>query len=335
MQFTFRRFIRTSCSEAYYIFNGEGHEGNVGNLNIHIVNKTIYGNLITIKELNDDDYEELLDEIYNNIVDIPEREDFVFNTYKGTEVDMYSDVVDYDYMPVVRKDLTKIYEKINVLSTMINNKPLILTEGKTDWKHIKSALIKYKEKNKSYNLDINFLEYEQDMGDTELLNMCKQYSKTMQLNKYIFIFDRDNDKIINQVNENKFCYKNWGNNVYSFSIPVPSHRQDTPNISIELYYKDEDLKIADENGRRLFLSNEFNDLTGRYIDSNLNIICTNRNKYSNKELKIIDDSVFDANNNKIALSKNEYANNIIQNKYGDIDISEFKKIFNIIKMIDK
>lgn len=337
MQFTFRRFVRTSCSEAYYIFNGEGREGNVGTLNIHIVNKTIYGNLITIKELNDDDYEELLNAIYNDIVDIPEREDFVFYTYKGTEVAMYSDDVDYDYMPVVKTDLDKLYEKINTLSTIINstNKSLIITEGKTDWKHIKSALAKFKENNKNYNLNINFLEYEQSMGDNELLTMCKQYSKTMQPNKVIFIFDGDNDKIIKQVNGNESYYKNWGNNVYSFSIPIPKHRHNTPNISIELYYKDEDLKITDENGRRLFLSNEFNNLTGRHINNNLNIICTDKNKYSSNELKIIDDFVFDVNNNKIVLSKNEYANNIIQNKYDNLDISEFKKIFDLIKKIDK
>lgn len=140
-------------------------------------------------------------------------------------------------------------------------------------------------------------------------------------------------KLYNEVNNSEKDFKDWGNNVFSFSIPVPEHRKETPDVCIELYYKDEDLKKIDENGRRIYLNNEFNSMTGRHI--NLDVICADKNKYSSKLLTIIDNNVFDSENNNVALSKNAYANNIIQNKYEKIDVSEFKKIFDIIREIEK
>lgn len=334
LEFTFKRFARTAYSEGYYIHNDEGF---VGELNIHS-NKCIHGNLIVTQELSEETLGELITQIEEDIVScFGDREDFIFTAYKGEEIGFYSDIVTDNERPVHKNDLDRLYEKLETLSTnMVNhNRSLIITEGKTDWKHIKAALSKLQLQEKDFHLDIDFLEYEEDvkMGDSELISMCKQYSKTKHLNKIIFIFDRDTPKIINEVNNSEEDFKDWGNNVFSFSIPVPEHRKETPDVCIELYYKDEDLKKTDENGRRIYLSNEFNSMTGRHI--NLDVICADKNKYSSKMLTIIDNNIFDNCNNNVALSKNAYANNIMQNKYDNIDVSEFKKIFDVLREIEK
>ena len=48
------------------------------------------------------------------------------------------------------------------------------------------------------------------------------------------------------------------------SIPVPDYRNyNSGGISIEFLYTDEDLKRQDENGRRLYVTSEFNE-NGRF-----------------------------------------------------------------------
>ena len=48
-----------------------------------------------------------------------------------------------------------------------------------------------------------------------------------------------------------------GNNVYAVCIPIPKHRIQTPEISIEHLYSDEEIKTFD-GSFRLYMGNEFN-----------------------------------------------------------------------------
>lgn len=70
-------------------------------------------------------------------------------------------------------------------------KPLIITEGKTDWKHLKSALLKLKSEMKLTDIDdFEFLEYEDEigMGSSQLKAYCLQISKFPNAKKIICIF---------------------------------------------------------------------------------------------------------------------------------------------------
>ncbi len=116
-----------------------------------------------------------------------------------------------------------------------NEKPLIITEGKTDWKHLKTAFNKLCPK-----LSIEFLEYEDelDMGDKTLKGWAEKL-KAMPINrKIICIFDRDNPEIMKTYGKQE--YYDLGNDVYAFCLPKISDKLD--GISIEFYYKNEDLK---------------------------------------------------------------------------------------------
>ncbi|RFB12722.1 ATP-binding cassette domain-containing protein [Bacillus sp. HNG] len=228
---------------------------------------------------------------------------------------------------------------INILKEKVNtnNKHLIITEGKTDWKHLKRALTKFRENGEFLQDTFLFLQFEdEEMGSANLLSLCSSLSKVYNASKIIAIFDRDEPKIINKASlENGDTFKDWGNNVYSFTLPIPTHRQETPLISIEHYYTDDEIKTIDQNSRRLFIGNEFNQLLG--IDAENRLICRSRNKCGEDSIQIIDSEVFeiDNQNHNKALSKNQFAQYILDNKepYNTIGYESFKQVFEIIYQI--
>jgi len=215
-----------------------------------------------------------------------------------------------------------------------NDKPLIITEGKTDWKHLKKALSRLQKGGHYTNLKVQFEEYEDmNMGDCELDRMVQTYSKTEQSKKHIFIFDRDNNNYVNKYAKKEF--NNHKNNVYSFCIPKISEELD--KICIEFYYKEEDLTTEGKNGKKIFIGKDFlsngNSKCGKYATEKRNA----------KELDILDrdKKVYlrdDINwENNIALSKSDFTNNIINDVEGfnDFDIDSFKLIFDVVmKVVD-
>ena len=167
------------------------------------------------------------------------------------------------------------------------------------------------------------------------MNVCQQFSKEKQNIPLIAIFDRDVQNIIPKVHDDNRGFKDWGNGVYSFALPIPQHRKDNKEICIELYYNDEEIQTADENGRRIYLNCEFHPQSGRHKTLNLNT--TDKSKLKNKQLKLLDNSVFDENNSNVALSKNNFADYIFQDKLGfnDFGFEAFEEVFIIIEKIVK
>lgn len=251
-----------------------------------------------------------------------------------------------EYVGMVRGKKDYIYQKFlvklkelapDLVKTELidnNNKKAfsarIYTEGKTDWKHLKAAFFYFKKNGKYLNLNLDFIEDEDDKGDEKLLADCKRFSKENNAIKRIYIFDRDNDKIIKQVTS-KGGFKDWGNNVYSFAIPVPPHRTNTDKISLEFYYDDKELKTTGEDNRRLFIGTEFHSVSGRHNDLGLN--CKDFNKIK-RGISIIDDLVFNDENQNVAMSKNEFADNIL-NKMKGFDSFNFDKFFHIFDIIEE
>ena len=229
---------------------------------------------------------------------------------------------------------------INLLQTKIQNpsKHLIITEGKTDWKHLRRAHKKFKQYGLFNSEDWEFEEYEDvQMGHSHLSALCEQVSKIRNNHKIICIFDRDVKEATKKAMVEGKDYKSWGNNVYSFVIPVPSHRDTTPDIAIEHYYTDNEIKTVDANGRRLYIGSEFNGKLGHHIDNKEKICLATKKKLGEGSISIIDSEVFlmEAENNNIALSKNQFAENILKDiaPYDQIGFENFKPIFEIIERI--
>lgn len=231
-----------------------------------------------------------------------------------------------------------------------SNKNLIITEGKTDWKHLKNALYNFKMRGEYQNLDFKFFEYEDDvqMGNSTLLNICKYQSLFKNDYLKVFIFDSDDPNINNEHKNSIFKY--YGNNVYSLILPVPLHRKATPLISTENYYTDDEIKTLDINGRRLFLANEFDKETCRHLTIN-NVYSLDINKniadnhiLDNKVYKIegaetiLKKDIFNYCNKKnIALTKNAFAENILSKTkpFDKISLDTFRLVFDILTKIQK
>ena len=155
-------------------------------------------------------------------------------------------------------------------SILSPNTNLIITEGKTDWKHLKSALKKFRKDRLYLDLDFEFLEYEKSLGDgnefledknlqgnTELEKICDYNTLFFNEKLRIFVFDSDNKDINKKykMNSDGFCY--LGNNIYAIILPIPEFRKNTPLISIENYYTDKEIKTKDNDGKRLYMGHEF------------------------------------------------------------------------------
>lgn len=248
------------------------------------------------------------------------------------EIKKMYELVNNDYDLKLEK-LKEYEKKLKDIS-----KTIVITEGKTDWKHLKKA----KEKLNNQD-DYSFFETTDVMGDIMALGMLKEQVKIYNANKRIFIFDNDNEKIVKEATTQGSNYKNWGNNVFSFVIPKPNIRNNEDKISIEHYYPDEILKkeVMFEDGisRRIYCGNDFQK-TG--LNPSLNKRCNKKDVCGQNIIRVLSGSeqekVFDLDNEdnnstNYALTKDDFFEKIINNDDNNIDMSKFSLIFDIIKEI--
>lgn len=259
----------------------------------------------------------------------------------------------YEYFKatqIYQSDAKAAIENARSTST---SKVLVITEGTTDWKHMKTALRELKAI-KEYaelfsGLDFDFLEYEPsnsvdgqyrlEMGNSTLTSICESYAKMPHNATYIFIADCDVEATNKKMGGAEKQYKKWTPSVYSFTIPVPESRKGTPNISIEHLFSDAEIKteVACEDGvsRRLYMGNEF-DKFGH--SKKLDLFCERANLCGPDKINIIEGSQgekvysFDNDNTNYALSKTKFAQYVSENP-GQFNFENFLEIFKIIKEI--
>jgi hypothetical protein len=209
----------------------------------------------------------------------------------------------------------------------------VWTEGKTDWKILKKASERL-----GIGLDLRFHETDSDMGDKNLLQRCKTFAEKVNETPIVYIFDREDKSTITEVAGTTGDYKDWGNNVYSFVLPVPEHRLGHENISIEFYFTDPDLKTSDASGRRLYLTSEFSENSGRLLtDPNISIGTKGflKGYTAPDRARIVGSDVHDATHGSIALSKADFAERIVNNTqpFDNLDFGAFVNVFNVLAEI--
>jgi tetratricopeptide (TPR) repeat protein len=213
----------------------------------------------------------------------------------------------------------------------MSGEAVVWTEGKTDIQHLLRA-----KEILGGGLGISFKQLDVDMGDDQLLKQCKALSMTVQERVTIFMFDRDNPDVVPKIHDEKLGYKRWGNNVFSFAIPVPEHRRAHPAVCIELYYLDADLQKADDKGRRLFLSTEFHAGSGRHT-TNPHLSVGNKGKLASGKasVRILDSEVYNERHENVALSKADFANEVARGEppFGNMDFTPFRSILDAIDAI--
>ena len=241
----------------------------------------------------------------------------------------------------------------------LGEKAIIVTEGSTDWKHLKAAYESLKNSDSLCglfeDLDIEFFEYEPlgseepaehklNMGNKVLVELCESVAKLPQPVKYIFICDRDVESTNKRMSVDGQRFKKWGNNVYSFVLPIPPHRVDTPDICIEHYYTDDEIRIEwydPKTGitRRLFIGKEFDK---RGIAKEIDRFCEKGSKCGSSSIAIIDGSsgervtsISDDNDINYALPKSKFAKMILEKQppFDNINFENFVGVFEVIRDI--
>ena len=211
----------------------------------------------------------------------------------------------------------------------------IMTEGKTDIYHLRAAFSNLQKKGLFLSLAIDFVDLPPEkQGDSNLEKHCESLCIVTPQFPVIAIFDRDNSAILKKVHDDSKGFKSWGNGVYSFALPVPSHRHEDPEVCIELYYSNEEVTRLNLQDRRLFLNSEFSKKSYRHSENKI-LSTTKFNEVKNNSLKIIDSEVHDDADNNVALSKNDFAKCILNSNPGfdNFDFSEFSAIFEVIEKI--
>ena len=240
---------------------------------------------------------------------------------------------EYNTMVEINNRYAERYRKLSK-QVSESSRPLIITEGKTDWKHIKSAM---------KALRINdfpgeFLEFEDKMGDSTLLRLLQDMAKVSPARMIIGVFDRDNPQLLAEMLlDGSNIHEFLKHKVYGVVLPLKTQEIYGESISIEHYYKKEDLLKVDSNGRRLFLGSEFyksgNSKDGKYQTKFSGIA----NKVENNG--IIDEKVFTVEDleqaNSVALSKGNFTELIYKGDpfAQEFDFSSFKELIKILKKL--
>lgn len=228
-------------------------------------------------------------------------------------------------------------------------KPLIITEGKTDCKHIEAAIKYFQNKGEYQEVDVDFFKFtdETQMGADMLFEMCKSLNQMDHSNKIFCIFDRDKKNILNKIKDFDDDFKIWSNHISSIALPVPEFRNEIKEIfCIEHYYTDEEIKTSFK-GKRLFLGDEFKENYGS-LSNDKNLICRFEDSLKAPDKKCGKKHIFDSNTIKIEkikneekvllLSKNEFADCILEKKEGfeNFDFESFRPLLELLKeLIEK
>lgn len=261
----------------------------------------------------------------------------------------------YEYYSDTQKHRTETKKAID--SVQEGSLPLVVTEGSTDWKHMKAAFNSLKS-DVRYNdwlsqLKFDFLEYEPlnstieskiklQMGCSELDEICQAYGRLPSRRKMIFIADNDDLKTKRDLGGEP--YKKWNENVYSFCLPIPKHRENL-DICIEHLYSDEEIKrkvgFKDGVERRIFLGSEF-DETGHLVEADSVYFCPAMlNQQERIKNAIVDGSdrkkvtkvgIKDVN---YALQKVEFAERVLSGQvpFDNMNFDSFIPIFERIRDI--
>ncbi len=250
----------------------------------------------------------------------------------ATENELYEEV--YNLMIGENYRFAKQCEELTVKLESLT-KPLIITEGKTDIKHI----LKAKEKLDATDLDFDVIQDDQQPdGDSNLYKLLEQAAHIENKNIIIGIFDRDIKKTVENIEKNGQQIKDFGNNVYAFCIPLPESRKmnGEEDISIEFLFSDVEIHTKLKNGCSLFFGDEFSARTGRH---NNDKTLTLSNQSDRGKHKIVENNggqaVYNEQEENILAKKDDFANAISAD---EIKISEeswnnFKPIFDTIRLI--
>lgn len=243
--------------------------------------------------------------------------------------------------PYVKREREKYLQQEQMLHAKIDaikqryenraNRILLLTEGKTDIKHIKFA---FEQLGLDEQLMRRFDYYDFAGAKTLGEELGKLLEKLAQMPKpsiVIGIFDRDKHVVPNDRGKN---YKALGSKVYRFNIPalINSERKVDDKICIEHYYSNDEIEVLTDHGH-LYMGKDFN----QHGLSHDNKYCF-QNFSKNRSITPI--SIIDGSNDHLqrltddacSITKDDFADYVISHP-DEFNFENFRKIFDVISEI--
>lgn len=243
--------------------------------------------------------------------------------------------------PYIEQERKKYLQQEQILKTQIDEinrvfqnrmqRILLLTEGKTDIKHIKHAFEQLKlEESLMQRFDYYNFKESKTLGE-ELGKLLDKLSQMPKTSVVIGIFDRDKHVVPNDKGKK---YKYLGESVYRFNIPALENdeRELNDKICIEHYYTNSEIETQTDHGH-LYMGKDFNS----HGLSNDNMFCF-QNYSKNQSITPI--SIIDGSNDhlqklsddSLVITKDDFADYII-NHPKEFNYDNFIKIFEIIAEI--
>lgn len=230
----------------------------------------------------------------------------------------------------VERAISVIQERIQK-----SRQPHLITEGKTDWRHIEAARRALK-----IDFTLGYPATDDSLGDSALLQICERLGKfgPRQANKVIAVFDRDNRQILTKLERQGGLdgFQRWGNNVYSLALPVPAHRVDYKNISIEFLYSDDDFRTSTDDGKRAYFDNELRtEVTPGAGVRHVPIPAVATMEFGKKVFDGEAGLIVNEDGKQVGLSKGHFAELVYKGEapFADLDMSSFTPVFETIRQI--
>ena len=236
------------------------------------------------------------------------------------------------YQTFMSKEQTHLSQLAALREKVANeSRPLIVTEGKTDWGHLKNALRRSQETGEFPDLEVEFFETVEDMGDGELLKCLKAFQMVPPARAMVCLFDRDKQDIVKKITGGVLGISRRGA-VVGMCLEVPEHRKEQQDVSVEHLYKDETLQTCiPGTEKRLRFAREI----GYRADRQTAFLLPNPDGTSRK---IVDRDVerigrMDGSDvGKVAISKTTFLQKVILSADGeDIDLDGFRPTFEKIR----
>ncbi len=247
----------------------------------------------------------------------------------GTTVDPHTSEAFKEVYEILSSNGRAILNDLEDLRGTIESikKTVVITEGKTDKAYLEAAI-------KSLGVDAKFEIYvpEGDFGDAKLKALLSSLAHFNNPRKIVGIFDRDNKIVTKDIWDVPF--KDHGNNVFSFCIPVPEERQSYKNLCIELYFQESDLKKEHE-GRRLHFSNEVEKRINSTNNKQIGYQILQEPIQSDEFNKIVIEDNIGSNESMLSKTAFSSALNSSDEFRESLDFSNFKLIFDILAEIER
>lgn len=211
---------------------------------------------------------------------------------------------------------------------------VVFCEGISDPMHLKAALEFFRGKGEYTDLRVFFYPYyrDQHISNSELKDLMLHRARWKEVETMeFFLFDRDDPSYLDMEDKDGKPIHH-GRGVYSLLLPPVSHRT-SPRVCIEHYYENSDLLKKNKDGRRIFLSTEF-DAANAYCAAE-DVTTSNRKALRSDYEYILDDNVFDKYGKNVAMSKVAFATSVLKRNapFDFMDFSHFRQIFDKLRTI--